>query len=332
MVPTLHAFLRALSAPEYAFATLRNIEPLITIEGLPALRRTSRFAEAEVRLDGVTYLLSMPITASAVKQIETVLRPLQHLQHPALAPIRILPGELRWQDACGTEQRCDLVLQPLSGVELVEGFALLTPQERLQLIDRFETDLRTLGVAHNNLQAKNLRLHAGRLVAIRCFDLTFDPSAERDRTSLEALRVWAGCREENFASAQDETLHDTPFAAEWGICIGYLSEGLRRIEQEGLFGYVDRDGRCVIPPRYLSASDFHENRAVVQTPTGWGVIDREARYIIIPQYERIEYIAARSLFHLQQGGLWAWYDYLGRPLTDFCDEEQEAELMACIAG
>lgn len=68
--------------------------------------------------------------------------------------------------------------------------------------------------------------------------------------------------------------------------------------QAGLWGYINREGDIVIPPRYASARDFHEGLAEVEMERLWGYIDTEGRTVIQPSFRRtgefVEGIAAAS--------------------------------------
>jgi len=46
------------------------------------------------------------------------------------------------------------------------------------------------------------------------------------------------------------------------------------------YGYVNQNGRVVIPYRYVSASDFSEGLATVKGNDGWGFIDKEGNEVI----------------------------------------------------
>lgn len=320
MVPTLNCFLRALMTPHTSLRTLHDIEPMITIEGLPALHRTSRFAEVEIRRDGRCFLLSLPLTRDAMRYTEQVLQPLQRIRHSAWASIEVLSGELRWTDACDKEHRCDLVLQALPGSPVSEGIAPYTTAERSAMFDRLEAALDELGIAHNNLKAENLRIDNGRLIPIRWFDLTTDGNRERDRRALTQLRKEFGCSafdalicsdfEASYTATTDEPAHAT----------NHFSEGLCRRRQGAMTGYVDHTERFIIPPQFTQAGAFFENRAVVCTETGWGVIDREGRYVIAPHYDRIDYHTSCSCFVVYRGDLRAQFNYLGEQQTEFTPE------------
>ena len=64
----------------------------------------------------------MPLNPSAMPRIERTVSALRKLNTGYLAECRILPGEMRWHDAAGTERHTDLVLQHLpAGREFAEA-------------------------------------------------------------------------------------------------------------------------------------------------------------------------------------------------------------------
>ena len=319
MAATLTCFQQALLSPAFGFRTLRNFEVMITSEGLPALHRTSRFVEAELRIDGAHYLLSMPLTWAIEQQSEPMLRRIQTLRYDFVAPVTLLPGELCAQE-CGNTQPITLVLQALPGVPLLEGAARLTLDERLEALNTLEQEMRRHHFAHNNLKEENLRMVGRQLVLIRCFDATTNGSTEADARAFEQLRTWLGATPTPTPSPFEPAtkLQATAKVPSHPYCWrGYASEGLICFEQESKFGYMDTAGRVVIEPYFRRADDFHENRAVVEGEKGTGVIDREGHYILPACYEAIDYDIAQSRFHVTRNDRQAWFDYLGEQLTDW---------------
>lgn len=60
-----------------------------------------------------------------------------------------------------------------------------------------------------------------------------------------------------------------------------LVHGCGIIGLSGKWGYIDRSGNWVIPPRYDSPpGQFHSGRAPVHTGRGWRFIDRNGRYLL----------------------------------------------------
>ena len=122
MTATIQHFTRALLTPDLSLATLADARPVTEPNGMPRLVRTTRFAEAEVEWHGERWLVAMPLNPSAMPRIERTVSALRKLNTGYLAECRILPGEMRWHDATGTERHTDLVLQHLpAGREFAEA-------------------------------------------------------------------------------------------------------------------------------------------------------------------------------------------------------------------
>lgn len=322
MIPTLQIFTRALLTPELSLATLSEARPATGADGLPFLIRTTRFAEAEIAWRGERWLLSLPLTPSALPRIERTASVLRRLNTPWLTSYRILPGELRWADASGTERTTDLVLQHLpAGRNFNDALRSELAQTLLAALDALEAALGELGFSHNNLKSSNLRWANGRLVPLRYHDAAFGGPRTADAEAFEALRrivAEAAKPQTPQQVVSDKAASYDPRPAFAGhLWTSHLFEGLVCIQDEGGYGYVDAENRTVIPAQYLWAGDFREGRAEVETPTGMGLIDREGRYIIPPEYEIVDYDPAASIVRVRSNGRWALFDYLGRRLTEF---------------
>lgn len=327
MIPTLQTFTRALLTPDLSLATLTDARPATDAHGLPRLVRTSRFAEAEIEWSGSRWLLSMPLTSAALPGIERTLTELRRLNTPFLAECRILPAEMRWQDAAGDSRTTDLLLQLLPpGRSFAD--ALLTEEQAVlaAALDALERALRELRVAHNNLKAENLRWSEGHLIPLRYHDARVGEPSEADAAAFEALRrEIAGAAAPRATEVHDVAADYSPLRSLTGHrWTGHVFEGLVCVEEEnGLCGFVDERNNPVIPAQYLWAGNFREGRAAVETPTGMGLIDREGRYVIPPEYEIVEYDAPASVVRVRQHGRWALYDYLGRRITEFGTKLEE---------
>lgn len=102
---------------------------------------------------------------------------------------------------------------------------------------------------------------------------------------------------------------------------GELCEGLRVIVRNRLFGYADGQGRTAIEPRYAWAGDFGEGRAVVAVaaPDGeeglrMGLIDREGKEIIPPEYDDLSWDGSRYAY-ADRGGRHGCLDRTGRTVV-----------------
>ncbi|MDE6865166.1 MAG: hypothetical protein K2I97_02935 [Alistipes sp.] len=122
MAPTLHLFMQALLTPDLSFATLTDARPVLGDDGMPRLRRTTRFAEAEIEWQGGRWLLALPLEPAAMQQVERTAAALRKIDCPALTEYRILPRELHCQDACTKVYVSDLILQRIpSGGGIFRG-------------------------------------------------------------------------------------------------------------------------------------------------------------------------------------------------------------------
>jgi len=65
-----------------------------------------------------------------------------------------------------------------------------------------------------------------------------------------------------------------------------FSEGLARVKQQELLGYINQSGSYVIDPQYKfeQLGDFSEGLAAVKIDNRWGFIDKKGDIVIIPQF------------------------------------------------
>jgi WG containing repeat len=67
---------------------------------------------------------------------------------------------------------------------------------------------------------------------------------------------------------------------------GDFSEGLARVPIDGKCGYIDLDGKQVIPARFTRASDFRGGLAAIRQGDLWGFINTRGQVTIAPQFDR----------------------------------------------
>jgi len=81
--------------------------------------------------------------------------------------------------------------------------------------------------------------------------------------------------------------------------------------QEGVFGYVDRHGKAIVPMRYLSAEAFADGQAVVGNGTYRGTIDRNGRAVLAARFTHLETFS-EGLATASVGGGWGHVDKSGK--------------------
>ena len=102
---------------------------------------------------------------------------------------------------------------------------------------------------------------------------------------LSLLLAVAGC-------VPAESLVNTPLGPAVGAVVAEASEveaGQNRfpVEVAGRWGYVDRTGAFVIPPRFDEARAFSEGRAAVRLDGVWGLVDPSGALVAAPAWAAI---------------------------------------------
>ncbi len=94
-------------------------------------------------------------------------------------------------------------------------------------------------------------------------------------------------------------------------------EGLAAVQDEsnGGWGYIDKSGQAVIPPQFMDAGLFSEGLAAVRTATDgkWGYIDKSGQAIIPPQFMDAGLFSERlAAVQTSTGGKWGYIDKSGQ--------------------
>ncbi|WP_134685786.1 WG repeat-containing protein [Brevibacillus migulae] len=123
------------------------------------------------------------------------------------------------------------------------------------------------------------------------------------------------------------TLHTYPHAL-----VGSLGDGLMSFKQtpDGLFGYMDEQGKVVISPQFSVALPFEKGRAVINaskdfTANLYGLIDKKGNEIIKPVYNDVQTVGedrvavgkARIASAPYAGSRYAIADWNGKLLSEF---------------
>jgi len=64
-----------------------------------------------------------------------------------------------------------------------------------------------------------------------------------------------------------------------------VREGLIAVKSDGKFGFVDKNGKEVIPPRYEEVMPFVRGISAVKRDGKWGFVDKRGKEIVSPTYE-----------------------------------------------
>lgn len=85
-------------------------------------------------------------------------------------------------------------------------------------------------------------------------------------------------------------------------------------DSKQLYGYIDTNGKMVIPPRYQYATDFSNGRAVVRLDTGnYAIIDKDGNIIKTFDYAWMNNLSeGLAAFQPTQDGKWGYVDENGK--------------------
>ena len=105
---------------------------------------------------------------------------------------------------------------------------------------------------------------------------------------------------------------------------GSFSEGLAKISNDdGLDGYMDKQGNLVIDFQYDFASSFYNGVACVEKNEKYGFIDKQGNVVIDIQYDYADFndndlmYANDGLYALKKGDKWGYVDKQGNIVIDF---------------
>lgn len=94
----------------------------------------------------------------------------------------------------------------------------------------------------------------------------------------EALRSTDSDSAQTLAAGEAETSNETPTTVEGA------ANPLFPIRKDWKWGYMNRDGKVVIEPRYDDAEPFYEGLAAVKLGEKWGYVDQCGKLVVSAQY------------------------------------------------
>ena len=90
-----------------------------------------------------------------------------------------------------------------------------------------------------------------------------------------------------------------------------FSEGLANVKREGLNGFIDTEGKEVIPCIYDNVDEFSEGLAAVEKNGAWGFVDTEGKEVIPCIYDNVDEFS-EGLAAVEKNGAWGFVDTEGK--------------------
>ena len=310
-------FRNALCMPYKMFSTLKNIESL-----MDTLTRSKYFAECRIREQSGEALLYAPIDKESLRMAHRANLVLNSAYDNGFIRLEILNDEMLRADAQSMrlEQsaHCTLVIERLpQSITLEEAIKSMSCEELLRGLEMLDAELRRLDISHNNLTVENIIVDCNkRWLPIRQYYTRRGYGG--DTKALDALReliVKHHTPSTTIDISQQEPWCDMP-----NLNDNALHEGRRRRVTERGVGFEDEYGKMVIEDKYLAASNFKENRAVVTSKSmKMGLIDRNGREIIEAIYDQVHYSEDSGKSIVVCNKLCAYFDYNGKQLSKWVE-------------
>ena len=328
MIPTITSFAEALARGDSSFTTLHGIRYDAGSRG-HEISRTSMFAKAPVSIDGVPYLLCVPLTDRAAAEAERAAEEIRRSRCTFLSEYRILHAEMEFRNSTGRNCRCDVLLHRLPQGESLDTAVTHVPTRRLkQALDLLAAQMLATGFVHGNLKPANLIFgDDGMLHPIRYGHARTGAPAGEVEAEIEAIERYID--RHHHIPDMDEEMFDgkvlpTGSRTDEFDEIDPPHDMMRRIRIGNLYGYADAEGRTAIEPQFTYAENFCENRAVVETADGAGVIDRTGRRIVETRYDMAERDEESGCFIARDGEEWFMFDYFGHEKSHYGNEKAKA--------
>lgn len=94
-----------------------------------------------------------------------------------------------------------------------------------------------------------------------------------------------------------------------------LSDRYFGVSDKGLAGWIDREGKVVVPPRFASVHPFHKGIAVASDGCRHGLVNERGEWVIQPEFDNMYPGEAGGLFKVVKFGQHGVIDATGRWLT-----------------
>lgn len=273
----------------------------------------SSFAEAIISAGNSRFLLLMPLSDQVRRSIMLSLRHTSLLYTPHLSSCHYLSEAMHYTNYAGDTLKWDLVMEQLpEGVTLREALEQgYSPSAIIDELHKLQGLFHQSKFIHGMLSLDSIILrNNGSLTAFRLYKSHYgDDFSQEDQTFNTLIEE----------IAQHGKMHPTssPLAIDSYEPMERLGSGLVRFCHEGRYGYKDPNGKVVIKAKFLWATPFFEQRAVIRTKSGMGVISTTGKYILEPMFQDIHYNTKYSQFHVRLGDEWAIRGYNGERVTEY---------------
>ncbi len=307
---TVAQFRDSLNSPDILLKTQHNIifEP-------ETLCCSKHFAEAQALLNDREVMLYAPITYQAAdiarKALETLKR-----TNGALTDMHILEKEILYSGLISG--KCCMIMESVPpGIPLNEAIYTHSRSHLLMGLNKLKARLKRYDLSHNYINVYNIYVDSNHSwYTTRNFLIS--QGYGNDKQLFEELeeRIKECALSDKPAPIAKERLSlYSRVRDKDGSTLHPIKESRRRFETTNGVGFKDRHGTIIIADEYRWASDFEEDRAVVQLKSGLrGIINRMGDYIVEPIYNEIDFDTYTGITTAKNDNGEVMYNYLGERL------------------
>ena len=102
--------------------------------------------------------------------------------------------------------------------------------------------------------------------------------------------------------------------------VGNFHEGLAWVQQNGRYGFINKEGKEVVEPKYNKVGNFHEGLAWVEQNDKFGFINKEGKEVVKPKYYDVGDFE-KGLAWVERYDYYGLIDKDGNEITDICFED-----------
>ncbi len=296
--------------PEGRFRTLKGVFAVME-GGRPRIVTGTQSVAFEVLIDGVRHILRCFLTADAARdeRMRELSAYTSHIACPHLVPQVFLEGEILVFDMADRPVWADVLLQRVPDGERLDKL-ISTPEGLRTGIEQLSKWLSTNDFSHGNICAKNVYVTTDGIPVLIDYTHGSRRKSEDDLHAVDALMDALGDTSEAVATTVQKY-----------ESIGEMHDGVMCAFDGDEWIYIDKTGAQAIEGRFVSVKDFDEGRAVVETETGFGLIDLDGRWIIEPQYEDLDWDSVHNVSIVTRDGLSGMMNRAGEPVTELAYDQ-----------
>ncbi len=280
------------------------------------VRRSNKYIE----IINSRYIITIAMTVSYLKHCKALERELSRLSTSPFTPYYH-----KWRRILATSHDdifADVIIQEFPEGELLTKFLVSADKEELQMvlgaIQHLEEMVDSLNGSFETLSPNDIIIGEDGLLYPFRYDKLHFRRSPGEVSGCDALRKYISKEITDFIMPTATYPRRERYSGH--LATDTLHEDRIVVEDPTGAGYIDSSNVSVIPSIFISADRFAEGRAMVESKDGFGLINTDGEYLLPTIYESLGYNPDTGITSAKKGGQWAYFSYCGEQLTEFTDE------------